>query len=51
MFNSENFRSRGEIASFLHTVADNLDQGTEITLRAGEKSVTMDPPAHVRRSR
>lgn len=45
LFESESNQSRAEIASYLRTVADNLDQGAAITLRAGDKSVTMDPPA------
>ena len=44
LFKSESSQSRAEIASFLRTVADNLEQGAAITLKAGDKSVTMDPP-------
>ena len=44
LFESETDRSRSEIASYLRRVADSLDGGTEITLRAGEQSVTLDPP-------
>ena len=45
LFKSESDQSRADIASFLRTVADNLDAGDEITLRAGEETVTMDPPS------
>lgn len=44
LFKSESDQSRAEIASYLRTVADNLDNGTEISLRAGSESVTMNPP-------
>jgi amphi-Trp domain-containing protein len=45
LFSSESSQSRESIASYLRRVADNLEAGDQITLRAGEKSVTMDPPA------
>ncbi|QSG05505.1 amphi-Trp domain-containing protein [Halapricum desulfuricans] len=45
LFKSENRQSGEEIASFLRTVADNLEQGTDITLKAGGESVTLSPPA------
>ena len=45
LFESESDQSREQIASFLRTVADNLDSGSSITLSAGEKSVTMNPPS------
>ena len=44
LFESESDRSRSEIASYFRQVADSLDGGTEITLRAGDRSVTLDPP-------
>lgn len=44
LFESESRQSRAEIASYLRRVADNLDAGEAITLRAGDQSVTMDPP-------
>ena len=46
LFQSERSQSRSEIASYLRQVADNLDAGDDITLTAGEQSVTMTPPAH-----
>ena len=45
LFKTEQRQSRADIASYLRTVADALDSGDSITLRAGDQSVTMDPPA------
>jgi amphi-Trp domain-containing protein len=45
LFKSENTLSREEIAAYLRTVADNLDSGTAISLKAGSESVTLNPPA------
>ena len=45
LFKSESEQSRADIAAFLRQVADNLEAGDSITLRAGEESVTMEPPA------
>ncbi|MGQ4557233.1 amphi-Trp domain-containing protein [Halobellus sp. GM3] len=45
LFKSESAQSRDEIASYLRSVADKLEQGDAITLKAGSESVTMDPPA------
>jgi amphi-Trp domain-containing protein len=44
LFKSESAQNRADIASFLRTVADNLDSGDSLTLRAGDESVTMEPP-------
>ncbi|WP_181685007.1 amphi-Trp domain-containing protein [Halorhabdus salina] len=44
LFETERSLSRSEIASYLRTVADNLDGGDPISLSAGDQSVTMDPP-------
>lgn len=44
LFESESNRSRAEIAAYLRQVADSLDGGGSITLRAGDQSVTMEPP-------
>ena len=44
-FKSESDLSREEIASYLRKVADNLDSGDGITLKAGSESVTQNPPA------
>ena len=45
LFKSESRRSRDEIAAYLRTVADSLESGNAISLKKGEQSVTMDPPA------
>jgi amphi-Trp domain-containing protein len=45
LFKSESAQSRDEIASYLRNVAEKLEQGSSITLKAGSESVTMDPPA------
>ncbi len=45
LFESESDRSREEIATYLRTIADNLDSGGAITLRAGGDEVTLDPPS------
>ena len=45
LFESESRRTRAEVAAYLRTVADSLESGNAITLRKGDRSVTMDPPA------
>ncbi|WP_254523561.1 amphi-Trp domain-containing protein [Natrinema caseinilyticum] len=45
LFTSESSQTREEIASYLHGVAEKLEQGDAITLRSGSESVTMEPPA------
>lgn len=45
LFETESAMDRGEIAAFLRRVAGNLEAGEAITLKAGEQSVTLDPPA------
>jgi amphi-Trp domain-containing protein len=45
LFKSESRRSREEVAAYLRTVADTLESGNAITLKKGEQSVTMEPPA------
>jgi len=45
LFKSESDQSREEIASYLRKVADNLDSGSDISLKAGSESVTLNPPA------
>ena len=44
LFKTESVQSRNEIASYLRSVAEKLEQGGSITLKAGSESVTMDPP-------
>ncbi|CQH50413.1 uncharacterized protein HHUB_1624 [Halobacterium hubeiense] len=45
LFESESDRSREEIATYLRTIADNLESGKGITLKAGGDEVTLDPPS------
>jgi hypothetical protein len=45
LFKSESDQSREEIASYLRTVADTLDSGDALTLKAGSESATLNPPA------
>jgi len=45
LFKSESDQSREAIASYLRKVADNLESGAAISLKAGSESVTLDPPA------
>ena len=45
LFESESTQTRDGIASYLRSVADKLERGDAITLRAGSESVTMEPPA------
>lgn len=47
LFETEDTHSRDEVASLFRTVADSLEAGDAITLRAGDESVTMDPPQRV----
>lgn len=44
LFETESVQNRSEIATYLRKVADSLDAGGGITLRAGDQSITMDPP-------
>ena len=45
LFNSESDQSREEVATYLRNVADTLENGNAITLKAGSESVTLNPPA------
>ena len=45
LFKSESDQSRADIAKYLRQVADKLDSGGDINLKAGSESVTMTPPA------
>ncbi|MFB6305280.1 MAG: amphi-Trp domain-containing protein [Haloferacaceae archaeon] len=47
LFESESAQSRADVAAYLRRVADNLEIGESLTLRAGDQSVTMDPPPNV----
>ena len=45
LFTTERRQDRGEIASYLRSVADKLDAGEAVTFSAGEQTVTVEPPA------
>jgi amphi-Trp domain-containing protein len=45
LFETEQTLDRAAIADYLHTVADNLDAGEDVTLSAGGETLTMSPPA------
>jgi len=45
LFKSESNQSRAEIATYLRKIADNLDSGAALNLKAGSQSVTLNPPA------
>lgn len=45
IFETEEQFERGEIAAYLRRVADSLDSGESVTLRAGGQTVTLDVPA------
>lgn len=44
LFESESRQHRADIAAYLRRVADNLEAGDSITLKAGGQTVTMEPP-------
>ncbi|WP_435175113.1 amphi-Trp domain-containing protein [Halorussus sp. AFM4] len=45
LFETENRMSRSDVAAYLRTVAEKLESGGDLTLSAGDQSVTLDPPA------
>jgi len=45
LFETESSQTREKIASYLRSVADRLERGEAITLKAGGESVTLEPPA------
>jgi amphi-Trp domain-containing protein len=47
LFESESGQTRTEIAAYLRTVADKLDEGAPLTLTTGSRSQTLDPPERV----
>lgn len=44
LFEDERKLTRAEIARYLRSVADKLVDGGELTISAGERSITIDPP-------
>ena len=47
LFESEQMMSRDAVADYLRTLADSVESGSDVTLSAGEQSVTMSPPNEV----
>ena len=45
LFKFEEELDGSDIATYLRTVADNLESGEPITLEAGDESVTLTPPS------
>jgi amphi-Trp domain-containing protein len=45
LFETERRMTRNDVASYLRTVAEKLESGGDITLSAGDQSVTLAPPA------
>lgn len=44
LFEDERRQTRGEVATYLRSVADRLDAGDAITFAVGDQSVTLEPP-------
>lgn len=47
LFESEQLMGRDAVADYLRTLANSLESGSDVTLRAGEQSVTLTPPEQV----
>ncbi|MFB6157899.1 MAG: amphi-Trp domain-containing protein [Haloferacaceae archaeon] len=47
LFEAESRQNRTDVAAYLRQVADNLEVGEDLTLRAGDQSTTLDPPSRV----
>ncbi|MBV0922764.1 amphi-Trp domain-containing protein [Halomicroarcula limicola] len=47
LFETERPLGRDAVADYLRTLADSLESGSDVTLRAGDQSVTLDPPETV----
>ncbi|WP_115864376.1 amphi-Trp domain-containing protein [Halorussus litoreus] len=45
LFETERRTSRDDAAAYLRAIAEKLESGGDITLSAGDQSVTLDPPA------
>jgi amphi-Trp domain-containing protein len=46
LFEHEQVQSRSEIAALLRDVADKLDAGDEVTVSAGDQSISLAVPAN-----
>lgn len=47
LFETETVQDRTDVAAYLRQVADTLDAGGEVSLSAGEQSITIVPPERV----
>lgn len=47
LFETESTIDRAAVADYLRTVADGLEQGSELTLTSGEQELSVDPPEQV----
>jgi amphi-Trp domain-containing protein len=47
LFETESMHSRAEVAAYLRSVADRLDDGGSVSLRAGSESFEVDVPTTV----
>lgn len=45
LFEDERRQSRTEVARYLRSLADKLDAGESVTFSAGDRTVTVEPPA------
>ncbi|WP_128476114.1 amphi-Trp domain-containing protein [Halorussus pelagicus] len=45
LFETERRMDRNDVANYLRTVAEKLEAGGDLTLSAGDQSVTLAPPA------
>jgi len=47
LFENEQVLDRSAVAAYLRTMADSLEEGSEITLSAGGQEATFAPPSQV----
>jgi amphi-Trp domain-containing protein len=45
LFETERRMNRSDVAAYFRTVAEKLESGADVTLSAGDQSVTLAPPA------
>lgn len=47
LFENESHQSLGDVAAYLRSLADKLESGEPVTLRAGAEELTLDVPPKV----
>ncbi|MBV0903274.1 amphi-Trp domain-containing protein [Haloarcula salina] len=47
LFENERVLDRSAVADYLRSLADSLEEGSDVTLSAGEQSVTLAPPSQL----